>query len=92
MPEATFQEEKIMDAADSAPVRYPLAASPIHTILVLAIIGGWAWLGKFMADHMRAAATSHRARPYAVALLFEWLLFAFVAAGVRRWGAPLSSL
>jgi membrane protease YdiL (CAAX protease family) len=66
-----------------------LAASPIHAILVLAIIGGWAWLGKFMADHMRAAATPHRARSYAVALLFEWLLFAFVAAGVRRWGAPL---
>ena len=78
-----------MDAAGSAPVRYPLAASPIHTILVLTIIGGWAWLGKFMADHMRAAATPHRVRSYAVALLFEWLLFAFVAAGVRRWGAPL---
>jgi membrane protease YdiL (CAAX protease family) len=70
--------------------RYPRAAGPIHTILVLAILGGSTWFGKIVADQMRAAAHPHRVRLYLGTLLFEWLLFGLIVAGVRHSGAPLS--
>ena len=62
--------------------RYPQVAGPIHTILVLAILGGWAFLARIIADQMRAAANPHRVRFYVLTLFFEWLLFAFVVAAV----------
>jgi len=74
---------------ESASDRYPQAAGPIHTILVLAILGVWAFLGSIIADQMRAAANPHRVRFYVLTLFFEWLLFVFVVAGVRRHGAPV---
>jgi len=74
--------------AQSASNRYPQAAGPIHTIIVLAIVGVWAFLGRIIADRMRADVNPHRVRFYVLTLLFEWLLFVFVVAGVRRSGAP----
>jgi hypothetical protein len=38
---------------------------------------------------MRVAVNPHRVRFYVATLLFEWLLFVFVVAGVRRSGAPV---
>ena len=64
--------------------RYLRLASPIHTILVLAALGGWAFAHKLSADHLRAGAHSNRVRSYLFILLFEWLLFALVMAGVWR--------
>lgn len=75
--------------AQSASDRYSPAAGPIHTIFMLAILGAWAFLGTIMADHMRAAVHPHRIRSYVLTLFFEWLLFVFVVAGVRRSGAPI---
>ncbi|MGA8537844.1 MAG: CPBP family intramembrane glutamic endopeptidase, partial [Terriglobales bacterium] len=69
--------------------RYPRAAGPIHTILVLVILAGWTFWGKIVADRMRAAANPHRVRLYLATLLFEWLLFGLIVAGVRHSGAPL---
>jgi uncharacterized protein len=46
-------------------------------------------MGKIAADQMRAAAQPHRVRLYLLTLLFEWLMFAFIVAGVRHSGAPL---
>jgi len=63
---------------------YRKVASPIHTILVLAALGGWAFAHKISADHMSAGAHSNRIRSYLLILLFEWLLFALVMAGVWR--------
>jgi membrane protease YdiL (CAAX protease family) len=68
---------------------YSRVAGPAHTILVLAILGVWTFLGSIAADRMRAAANPHRALSYVLALFFEWLVFLFVVAGVRRSGAPL---
>ena len=42
--------------------RYLRLASPIHTILVLAALGGWAFAHKLSADHLRAGAHSNRVR------------------------------
>src|SRR5258708_22421005 len=80
-----------MDAsalAQSESNRYPRASSPIHTIFVLGVLGGWAFYGKILADHLGAAANPSRVRFYVLTLLFEWLLFALVVAGGWRSGAP----
>jgi membrane protease YdiL (CAAX protease family) len=73
----------------SASVHYPQAAGPIHTILVLAILGAWAFLGRIIADQLRVAVNPHRLRFYVITLFFEWLLFVFVMTGVRRSGASV---
>ena len=73
--------------AQAAPDRYPRAASPIHTILVLAVVGGWTIGHKIFADQLSATANPNRVRFYVATLFYEWLLFVLVVAGVRRSGA-----
>ena len=75
--------------AQSASDRYPQVASPIHTILVLAALGGWAIWHKSFADQLSTAANPNRVRFYIVTLFYEWLLFVLVVAGVRRRGASV---
>ncbi len=75
--------------AQSASDRYPQIASPIHTILVLAALGCWAFWHKISTDQLSAAADPNRVRFYVVTLFFEWLLFVLVVAGVRRSGASV---
>jgi membrane protease YdiL (CAAX protease family) len=70
--------------------RYTQAAGAMHTIIVLVILGVWAFLGKIIADQMRGEASPHRVRFYLLTILFEWLLVFFLVAGVRRSGAPLA--
>ena len=69
-----------------APNRYPRVAGTIHTILVLAALGGWAFWHKMSADRLSVAANPNRVRFYLGTLLFEWLLFVLVVVGVRRGG------
>jgi membrane protease YdiL (CAAX protease family) len=86
---ALWLDEVIMESsasAQSAPERYPRVASPMHTILVLAVFGGWALWHKISADHLSAGADANRVRYYVATILFEWLLVALVVAGVRRSG------
>jgi hypothetical protein len=66
--------------AQSASNRYPRAAGPIHTIFVLAVLGGWTLYGKILAGHLSAAANPNRVRFYLLTLFFEWLLFVLVVA------------
>ncbi len=76
-------------SGQSASGRYPRVASPIHTILVLAALGGWAFWHKISVDQLSVAANPNRVRFYLVTLFFEWLLFVLVVAGVRSSGASL---
>jgi membrane protease YdiL (CAAX protease family) len=76
-------------SAQSAPDRYPQVASAMHTILVLAVLGGWAFWHKISADQLSAGANANRVRYYLVTILFEWLLVVLVVAGVRRSGASV---
>ena len=75
--------------APSASSGYPRVASPIHTILVLAAIGGWAIGHRIFADQLSATAHPNRVGFYVVTVLYEWLLFALVVVGVRRSGASV---
>ena len=91
MKVASPLEEVNMETSAPAPSaldRYRQAAGPLHTICVLAILGAWAFLGRIVAEQMRAAVNPHRLRFYLLTLFFEWLLFIFVVVGVRRSGAP----
>jgi hypothetical protein len=58
------------DLAQSASDRYPRVAGPIHTILVLAVLGGWTYWGKILADQLSAAANPNRVRFYVATLFF----------------------
>lgn len=64
-------------------------AGLVHTVLVLAVLGGWTFYGNLLAHRLSMAVQPNRARFYAVSMLFEWLLFLFVLAGVRYFGAPI---
>ena len=72
--------------------RHPPIASPIHTILVLAAIGGWAIGHAIFADRLSAAANPSRVRFYVATLFYEWLLFVLAVAGVRRSGASVAAV
>src|ERR1700687_3886854 len=68
-------DEVIMESsasAPSAPERYPRVAGAMHTILVLAVLGGWTLWHKISADHLSAGADANRVRYYLVTILFEW--------------------
>src|ERR1700730_379966 len=75
--------------AQSAPDRYPRVAGSIHTILVLAALSGWTIGHKIFTDQLSATANPNRVLFYGITLLFEWLLFVLVVAGVRRNGASV---
>lgn len=64
-------------------------AGPIHTVLVLAVLGGWAFYGNMLAHRLSMEVQPDRVRFYAVSMLFEWLLFLFVLAGVRYSSASI---
>ena len=78
---------EISAPAQSASGRYPRVASPIHTILVLAAIGGWTIGHKIFTDQSIATANPNRVHFYVVTLFYEWLLFVLVLEGVRSSGA-----
>jgi membrane protease YdiL (CAAX protease family) len=89
---AFWPDEVTMETSasgQSASGRYPPVASPIHTILVLAALGGWAFWHKISVDQLSVAANPNRVRFYLVTLFFEWLLFVLVVAGVRSSGPSL---
>jgi membrane protease YdiL (CAAX protease family) len=56
---------------------------------VLTVLAAWTFLGNVLADRLRAAAHPDRLSFYAISMLFEWLLFLFVVAGVRHSGASI---
>jgi len=75
--------------AQSTSDHYPQVASPIHTILVLAGLGGWTFWAKIFTDQLSAAANPNRVRIYLVTIFLEWFFFVLVVAGVRRSGASV---
>ena len=69
--------------------RYARVASPIHTTLVLAVLGGWSLLAKVFSDRLSAASNPNRVSLYLVTIFLEWFVFAIVVAGVRWSGASV---
>ncbi len=69
--------------------RYTRVAGPLHLIVVLVVLGAWAYLGKMFTDRLSATATPNRVATYLLTIVMEWLVFVVVVAGVRRSGAPV---
>jgi len=69
--------------------RYAHVASPIHMIVVLAALSGWAYSGKIFTDQLSVAVHPNRVRLYLLTIFVEWLVFVLVVAGVRRSGASV---
>jgi len=76
-------------SGQTATERYPQAASWMHTIAVLAVLGAFAVWQKFRMDRLSVAANPNRMRGYLIGICFEWILFAVVVVGVRRRGVSL---
>jgi membrane protease YdiL (CAAX protease family) len=57
--------------------------------LLLTAFSVW---GAYNAGRLRAAGGSHHVALYLQTMVFEWLMTAYVAWGVRRHGAPLSAV
>jgi membrane protease YdiL (CAAX protease family) len=68
---------------------YLPVAGALHTIFLFVILGAWAFLGQNMVSRIATAANPHRIRTYVLTIIFEWLLFAYVAAGVWLHGESL---
>src|ERR1019366_6329680 len=75
--------------AQSASDRSPRVAGPVHTIVVLAVLGGWAFLAKTFTDQLSAAANPNRVRIYLATIFLEWFVFVLVVGGVRHSGASV---
>ena len=65
-------------------------AGPIHTIFLLVILGVGAVIEWNTLGRLSEMSNVQRFRLYVVTLLFEWFLFVYVIAGVRRRGFPLA--
>jgi membrane protease YdiL (CAAX protease family) len=66
-------------------------ASPIHLLIVLAMMGVWAYRGVGGADAL-AHAKINRAIFYIVTIVLEWLTLGVVLIGVRLHRSPVSTV
>jgi len=67
-------------------------ASRTHTIGLLAIIVAWAWAGVITAAKLRAHAGPPLIVFYWAVVIIDWLIVAYVVAGVRSQGGALREL
>jgi membrane protease YdiL (CAAX protease family) len=67
-------------------------ASTIHTIVLLAMLGVWAYFSVAHASEMRTVAAPNHMLLYLRTMAFEWAMFAFIYYGIRRRGVTLRDL
>jgi membrane protease YdiL (CAAX protease family) len=67
-------------------------ASPVHTVILLAIIFSVSWAGAMRAPGLRTHGVHHMTISYLGTMGMEFLITAFVVVGVRRRGGSLRNL
>jgi len=67
-------------------------ASWVHTLIVLAVLGTYAYFGKLRADHLRTAESVDRVRMYLRTMAFEWLMLGFVLLGLWLRKVPFRAV
>src|SRR6202050_1909795 len=72
--------------------RYCQVAGPVHTILVLAVVGAWAFGSRILGRPLTMGLGSHPVRLYLLTALGEWFMFALVVAGARFSGTSINAL
>src|SRR5215470_19663420 len=81
----------ILESETGRDARKPIAHW-LHTLLVLAALGIWAYFGKLRADHLRASENIDRILMYLRTICFEWALVGFVLIGLWRSKAPFRAV
>ena len=66
-------------------------ASPVHLLIVLALMSFWGYSGAMEADVI-ASARINRVVFYVVTIVLEWLMLGVVLLGVRLHRSPLSTV
>jgi hypothetical protein len=61
--------------------RYLKVSSPLHTILLLAALGGWTLRAMILTHQLKAASNPSRVRLYLLSIFLEW--FFFICSGGR---------
>lgn len=64
-------------------------ASRLHTLIVIAAVAAWAYVGALTAGQNGSELHPHRIRLYLISIGGEWLMFALILFGVWRAGTPL---
>ena len=72
--------------------RFALVASPRHTLRFVAVLLGFAVLLAVRASEAAASPPRSHVIAYLSLLGFEWLLFYFAWAGLRRRGVPIRAI
>jgi uncharacterized protein len=67
-------------------------AHPLHTVLLLAVVAVLAYAALVRAPQLKTATDSERMYVYIRTILSEWLILAFVIAGVRFHGSPIRAI
>jgi membrane protease YdiL (CAAX protease family) len=67
-------------------------ASAIHTLSLLAMMAGWAYLGQMRATGMRVRAAPNHPLSYLITMAFEWIMFAYVVYGIHKRGITLREI
>src|SRR5215813_11010871 len=87
---------EISDATQLAPATNAGQGQAIapwwHTLLVLAVLGTWAYFGKLRADHLRTLENVDRVRMYLGTMCFEWLMLGFVLLGLWLRKVPFRAV
>jgi uncharacterized protein len=71
---------------ESAERRYETIASPLHTVVLLLIVGGVGAFAYFSLNRAGGAQVTNRLVFYLPTLVWEWLVFGYIYWGVRRHG------
>jgi membrane protease YdiL (CAAX protease family) len=87
-----------MNASAVAPTSVPaefkrddrLIASRLHTLIVLAAMTVWSYVGMLSAARLSTELHPHRVRLFLLSMGGEWLMFALILGGVLRARVPLS--
>jgi membrane protease YdiL (CAAX protease family) len=71
---------------------YGRIAHPVHTIILLAAMGYWAYRGIVRAESLQNATGLNHVYMYSRTMFFEWLTVGFVVLGVLWNGSPLATV
>lgn len=66
--------------------RFQTVASPLHTIIFLAILTGITLFGRYSMNRTGSLEVPNRLLVYLPTLVWEWLAFGYIYWGVRRHG------
>lgn len=74
------------------PKRFEAVASPLHTVGLLLIVAGAAYLGYRSVHKIQATGNVNHLFFYSTTMAWEWALVAYIAWGIRKRGKSIRNL